>query len=65
MLGPLLPVVDADLELLGPGRFRVFVAGRSDATSTLDPGLGSVLGCFTSAVELFQQTSSIGALTVN
>ena len=36
------------------GGFRAFVAGRSDATSALDPGLGSVLGCFTSAVELFQ-----------
>ena len=36
------------------GGFRAFVAGRSDATSALDPGLGSVLGCFKSAVELFQ-----------
>ena len=35
------------------GGFRAFVAGRSDATSALDPGPGSVLGCFTSTVELF------------
>ena len=47
------------------GAFRALVAGRSDATSALDPGLGSVLGCFTSAVELFQQTSIMWAQTVN
>ena len=47
------------------GGFRAFVAGRSDATSALDSGLGSVLGCFTSAVELFQQTSIMWAQTVN
>ena len=44
-------------------KFRALVAGRSDATSALDPGLGSVLGCFTSAVELFQQTSIMWAQT--
>ena len=26
-------------------RFQAFVAGRSDATSALDPGLSSALGC--------------------
>ena len=45
------------------GRFRAFVARRSDAMSALDPGLGSVLGWFTSAVELFQQTSVMWAQT--
>ena len=47
------------------GGFWALVAGRSDATSALDPGLGSALGCFTSAVEPVQQTSIMWAQTVN